>query len=639
METTIEGTRTLADALVLEEPTTLRGTPGACIEGHIRDALIRVRAKVTIDNLEIRRTARPDGTASWGSLVVVEPGGELLIRECRLVGAAHGYVVEPAAKWGAHESNVHAGIDARGTGRAVVAKCSFENCCIGASTSAYPRAEHVNLEVEHCTFHGCPTGVKASAAGRAKARRCACVGPGSRAYHAEMGELHLDRCDASAYDTGLTADSGKLHVKGGTITGARLGLRADRDAVISVRGVAITGSTGAGVSAADRSNVDLRETTVSASEGNGLEVQGVASLRAKGGSVESPLATLLALDAGRLTLEGVTLGGTPEWAAYADVAGVIEAPNCTLPPGKVEARGSGRATTAVGPGLDTEGWIAALTARGDWLADQRKASVSMWTGADNALVAAWAEAGTAGVAAFAAFSGRPAGPAPLLLGPPTPLAKLGRAGVNAIVGVEGGCLVACTDGTLARVGADGVAARGKTATSCVALVHRPPHVIALSRGSTHSVLGLTLHDTSLERLGDTAVYAPLVALRVGDPHVLISADDSGHPTDRCTWRQAWRPPGPPTNPEAIAQGAFIPEEPWDWTGLQWFRLDSFMTPLGPYSLVAMDGVLVAHDVHRRCLLRLPLPGVCALGVAPDGKTLYVGTTAGEVLALTVTFGA
>ncbi|MBM4368470.1 MAG: hypothetical protein FJ102_19805, partial [Deltaproteobacteria bacterium] len=247
--------------------------------------------------------------------------------------------------------------------------------------------------------------------------------------------------------------------------------------------------------------------------------------------------------------------------------------------------------------------------------------------------------GTNGVNAHAAFHGE-AATGPLLVGPPRTLARLGRADVSAITGIDAGCLVACTDGTLARVGEGGVTARDRTSSRCVALVCTPSHVVALSAGSGHSVQGVSLHaPATLALLAQDATRSPLVALRLGDPHVLISVDDGGHPTDRCTWRYEWRPPAPVGPPEAIAQGNDVPDGPWTWTGPTWFRHDRPTTMLGAYLVEASDGRLRAHDTSKRCLLVLPLADVSALGVSPDGGTLYAGTTSGEVLAMTVTRGS
>ncbi|MBM4369255.1 MAG: hypothetical protein FJ102_23790, partial [Deltaproteobacteria bacterium] len=297
MEETIAGTRTLSDTWVLTEPTTLRGSPGACIEGHARDALIRVRAPVTIENLEIRRVARPDGTPSWGSLIVVEPGGELIVSGCRLEGAAHGHIVERGATLGPGEAWVHAGVDVRGTGRAVVQKGEFLQCCLGTLASVYPRTAYLNLEVDACRFEGCAGAVQVSAAGRGSARKSVARGPGAVAYYLQDGELALERCEARDLDTGIAANAGKLKVRGGRVERARVGIRCDGNGVAAARDCTIEGSTGVAAAAAGLGSLELRDCTVAAGAGNGLEVVGAARLDARGGSVEVASAALLALDA------------------------------------------------------------------------------------------------------------------------------------------------------------------------------------------------------------------------------------------------------------------------------------------------------------------------------------------------------
>jgi len=636
MDTLISGELRIDTPRVLDSPTTMRGEPGATIVGHARDALLVVRSRVVLEGLTLRRVDRPDGSPSWGSLVVVEEGGALELRDCKLEGAAHGYLVEPETTLLATEAWTHAGLDVRERGRAVARDCVFEGCSIGASASIYPKAEEVDLELQDCTFRGCATALRVTAAAQADVQRCAATGPGAVAYEFSGSSLKLHRCDATGFDQAVVAKSGRLRVSRGTWSDCRVGLISEGDADVRAHTTRIKASTGAGVVAKGRSGVHLRDVRVEGSSGNGLEAVEAATLHAKRGTVDAAKAALLAMDAGQLTLDGTTLGGTPEWAAYADAVAQVDPADAALPPGKVEARGLARAGETQGPGIDLDGWTDLLTTRADWRPELRRATGPRWraAGAPEALVAAWVEAGGPGVHAHAAFTGRDHRPAPVLLGPPRRLARLSGA-IVALEALPEGCLAATARGTIAVVGPDGTKARGRAPRDCQALVVGPSMVAALAGRSAYSIRTVRLFDLDLDELGEHTPHSPISALRLADPVELIWTDDTGHPTDRCAGRTVWSPPAPPSEPVIVGHAGFIPSEPWTWRQKRG-GAQANVARLGSYTALLHEGALQVTPPAGRPVVHLSLPHATTLAGATDASTLYIGTSAGDILALSVT---
>jgi hypothetical protein len=117
---------------------------------------------------------------------------------------------------------------------------------------------------------------------------------------------------------------------------------------------------------------------------------------------------------------------------------------------------------------------------------------------------------------------------------------------------------------------------------------------------------------------------------MGNPIVLISVEDTGHPTDRSTCRTLWSPPEHPGRFEAISHAFTELKGSWDW------RRGSTPVRLGDFTAHLNDGALQVKNANNTIVVHLSLPEAVALAASADATMLYVGTSTGLVLALPVT---
>lgn len=584
----IDGLVSLDSTWTIDEPTLVQGGEGALITGSCRDALVRVRSRVRIEGVHLRRTARADGAPSWGSLIVVEAGGALELVDCTLEGAAHAFVVDPSATLTREEAWAHAGLDVRGTGHAVATRCVFRGNAAGARASIFPADRVPNVALDRCRIEGCDVGVHAVA-------------------------------------------NARVRVKGCEIVGGATSVLAENDADVQVRDSALRAPTSTATLANGGARLRLSRVQAEACAFNAVQAQGRARVTLQEVALDAVKSALYVADAAQVDATSVEVLGSPEWAVYAELAGVATTRDCKFGAGRVDVRHAAQIGEILPPPIDEAAWLDLLDARADLPADIRRAAVERLSGAVGAglgeTLRAWSEVGRAGLG---------------------PLARTATEGVHlversrvelgsthAVVALAphaGGWLVATRRGEVIEVRGGEKRWTARVGTATRALMSVGTRWLAIRGPSQWAGVELAVWEGD-RCVGRTTTGGPVVAVAFGDPITVVWVDRSGHPTDRCTWRAGWSPPAPPSAPEAVAQGEQLPEGTWDWL--------EGATPRAPVlATLSYDGLdfEAREDALRafaggRPVLRHALCGVTALA-ALDGR-LWAGTRGGALVELEV----
>jgi hypothetical protein len=652
----LHGSTLLEEPLVLSTPTRLVGAPGTVLRGSYRDALVRVRSEVTIEGVAVERIARSDGSPSWGSCVVVESGGVLVMRGCRLTGAAHGYLVDPAMKLRTEESWMHAGVDVRGTGHAHLLDCLIEDCPgAGASASIFPADDRPNLVLEATTIRRCGVGIRVQAQARVRLEGGTVEAVSKDAISVEGGRLNASRTRVvSPGGTGILATGGVTELDGVRFAGvAGSAIWAEREARLEGREVVVEDCAGSAVVAKGRAQVTLRGASLSRWGCNGIEVAAAATLDATQVTLEGAgIATIRAMDAGRAKLDGCTLRGAPTWALFADAVAEVVLEATSLPAGRVELRGAARAEGAPAEAWDLVRWTEELAARGPNIDAPARSEVArrielvaksgrlaLDPGALVSLCSLLPQWGEVGLAA-----------------PPAMLRTLGRTALGAAVidlfAIPGACLAILADRSLLLVTREmQVVWRTRLAHVGQRVFASGPYlgVLACADPWNH---GLSVHRVADgAQLGTLPVSGLLSAVKLGSTTVVFSDEATGHPTDRCSLRLEWPLGAAPAQATMVGHAGTAPAGENDWVSgeVRWPGGSATRASGGVFAIQggsprtanAITGrgslVLLATDLLRlyddnRLLAVLGERDVAAL--AADDLA-WAGTRTGELVCLEI----
>lgn len=633
----LEGVVDLDEPLVLTEPTTLRGP--AVLRGSCRDGLVYAHAEVVLEGLHLERVPRPDGAASWGSCVVVEGAGVATLRDCRVTGAAHGYLVEPQTALRPGEAWVHAGIDVRGKGHAVVEDCAVEDCATaGLSASVFPADAAPNLVVRGGAVRRCVRGIAVLAEARAEVTGLSVEAVSESAVYVYGGRLIVtDLVVRACGGDAISAQDGSVRVKGGTFEGVGgSAIVAAKAAKVVVTGARFPDPQRSGVITLDQASVTLTDVHIGACGIHGLAASGASALTVTTSTLTSVRdAALLARDAATLHLDRCTLPASATWAVWADVAAKVSLRETPLPAGTADALGAAEVTGLVTAPWDSATWTQQLGERAyDAPTRQRvAAAIDTAEGVPRAELRQWAELGT--------------------WTPSTTLHRVSTtqlgANVTALAPWEGGCFVALADDTVARLGPDGaVVWRMRGPRRPFALVPMPAGVLVVGAAGLRA---LAASDGA--QVGALPVVPSAIAL--GDPISVVTWDDTGHPTDRSANLLRWTPgDSAPPPAEVVGHAGELPDLPYAWvtaqarwpggeakrSGTTWVSGRSYHQAA---AITGLDDLLFVGDDKLRAYRGDDLVAVDPLGpitaLAADGLHVWAATRDGEVAQVEVRVGA
>ncbi|MCK6503634.1 hypothetical protein L6R53_09580 [Myxococcota bacterium] len=624
----------LAAPLRIDRPLTLQGGDGVTLRGHARDALVVVTSPgVILSDLRLERRPHPDGRPSWGSVVVVEGPGDLLLRRCELVGAADAFAVEPQATLAPGEAWRHAGLDLRGTGHATVEDCGLQDHSQAVSVSIFPADARPNLRGRGLRICGAQTAVAVMADARV-----------------QLDDLRVE----AGVDVALRLDNGsRLRGAGLVVAGARVACWVDGQARAELSRVDLS-AWAAALVVRDRAQAQVRGGRLAclpppagAERGSGVEAHGAADVRLEAVTLQGAAVALWARDGAGIQAAAVQLAGAPpDWLAWADVAAVIEVdPDL---PGARGCAGLARVTGAQATAWDLATWADTLAPRAAHTRPElRRAMVeacqAAWEASPAALPAElraplrallfqWQERGAEGLR----------GPPLLVPRTDTPL----PAKVVALAADQDLVFASLADQTLRAWDPQG---QERWRVRCPASPHllaRDGRLLAMdARG--RALRAFDARDGAA--LGTVSTRAAVVAIALGPTVELCTQDTDGHPTDRSTWRERWSPPAAQTQADCAQQGPTLLPGAWHWVapdqgGAGPTRRGRVFAPgigeLDGGVVMMVDGRAVVADDHAlrvygpgaAILAALPIPGVTALAA---GTCLWLATREGRLRSYTL----
>ena len=540
----------ILEAVLIDKALSLLGATNAVLRGSARDALIRVTsAGVTIAGVGFERTPRPDGSTSWGSLIVVEGPGEATLRGCRFSGAADGWAIEPAAKLQPGEAWLHAGVDVRSTGHARLEDCRFDACSTAISVSIYPADKEVNLVARRVQIAGGTLGVKVIANARAELRELT-VGDGT--------------------DTALKADnSAEVTGEAVEVRGARVGIWVDEKASVKLKKVDIDAET-AGIVVRANASASLIGGRIARAY-CAAEVHGLGGLRLSDLEIAGVKLGVWACDAASAEVDTLRFtGDAPEWGAYADCAAIVAA-DAPLP-GERSSAGVAQVPGGTCSPWDVATWIRTLRDRtagysapvraGLALAYQRQLRNMPGPLTEAELssliepIFRWGELGAAGLAEPLAVVLRPVHRFKI------------PAEVSAMVADGERLFVSHTDRRLRAWSEAGVELWEAKCPPAATLIAANGLLVAVP--PDHGSDALLAFDPATGRaIGMMCPRASLAAMALGPTIEMSTYDSTGHPTDRSSYRERWTLPDARAPSECLEQGAVLLPPPagsarWDW---------------------------------------------------------------------------
>lgn len=615
----------IAETLRIDKPLSLVGVEGAVLRGSARDALLRALSPgVVIEGIRFERIPRPDGAPSWGSGVVVEEAGVATVMRCAFAGAADAWVVEPQGKILPGEAWTHAGVDVRGTGHAVVEECRFEACSTALSVSIYPADKAVNLVARGVVIEGGFLGVKVLANARVSLR---------------------DLSVSGGADTAVKADNG-AEVRGAdwTVRGARVAIWVDEKASVKLKNVDLDAET-AGIVVRATASASLTGGRIARAYA-AAEVHGLGQLRLSDLEISSVKLGILACDAASAEVEALRFtGDAPQWGAYADCAASVTS-DAPLP-GECSSAGVAMVTGGTCVPWDHATWVATLRERTTRFSAPLRAALSTayqrrLRAAPGALTEAelssliealfqWGELGEAGLAEIPAVALKPvhrfAIPAP----------------VAAMVVLNDRAFVSHADGKLRAWSEAGDVLWKVACPAAKAVVAANGWLVAIIPNHSSDVLRAFDPATGHPR-GAVSTSANVAALALGPTIEISSYDSTGHPTDRCTWRERWTPPDTKAPNECMAQGAELLPPPagiarWDWVspdmgGIGRVRPGRVFAPgcgelpgnavvqIDGLTVVAQDDAVRVFNAESAIIAVIREPGV---GLLTMGRYLWLAT--------------
>ncbi|GDX79389.1 hypothetical protein LBMAG42_12000 [Deltaproteobacteria bacterium] len=620
----------VVETLRIDKPLSLVGVEGAVLRGFARDALLRVLSpRVVIENVRFERIPRSDGTPSWGSGVVVEDAGHATLRCCAFTAAADAWVVEPQGTLLPGEAWTHAGLDVRGTGHAVVGDCRFEGCSTALSVSIYPADKVANLVARGVVIEGGLLGVKALANARVSLRDLS-VGGGT--------------------DTAVKADNGaQLTGADWKVQGARVGIWMDDKASLKLENVGLDAET-AGIVVRANASATIKGGRIARAYA-AAEVHGMGELRLADVEIGGVKLGIWACDAASAVADTLRFtGDPPEWGAYADCAATVTS-DAPLP-GECSSAGVASVSGGTCAPWDRATWVATLRDRTNRFSPSVRAALSSayqrrLHAAPGALtepelsslidaIFQWGELGENGLREPLAVALRPVHRFAI----PSDVAAMVVVGETAFVSHADGKLRAWSEAGELLWTVACKPARALVAANGVLVVIIPNHSSEILRAFDPETGALK---------GSACTGANVAAMALGSTIELSTYDSTGHPTDRCTYRERWTLPDTKAPTECMAQGAELLPPPagfaqWDWVspdmgGPGRVRAGRVFAPgcgevpglavaqIAGFTVVALEEALRMFDAERKIIAVFREPGV---GLLAMGRYLWLATTGREL---------